>query len=124
MPAAAAHQLVDPDAPAARPAGRARAHLRVHAAPTRVAGASRAAADRAADRAAEPDTLTRYLHDIAAYPLITRAEEGRLARRIADGDREALDTLVRANLRFVVSVAKRYQNHGVPLMDLISSLAD
>ena len=65
-------------------------------------------------------TLDRYLTEIAAFPLIDRSEEARLARRIRAGDHEALATLVRANLRFVVSVAKRYQNQGVPLLDLIN----
>lgn len=64
--------------------------------------------------------LDHYLRDISAYPLIDRDEEVRLARLIAAGDREALDTLVRCNLRFVVSVAKRYSSFGVPLADLVS----
>ncbi len=67
-----------------------------------------------------PSTLDRYLKEISAYPLIDRGEEARLAEAIRAGDPEALDKLVRSNLRFVVSVAKRYQNQGVPLSDLIS----
>lgn len=65
-------------------------------------------------------SLDQYLRDISIYPLITREEEVRLAQRIRKNDQEALDTLVRANLRFVVSVAKKYQNQGVNLSDLIN----
>ena len=64
--------------------------------------------------------LDRYLAEIAEYPLIDREEEARLARAIRDGDQAALDKLVRSNLRFVVSVAKKYQNQGVMLSDLIN----
>jgi len=64
--------------------------------------------------------LDQYLRDISAYPLITREEEGELARRIRNNEQEALDKLVRSNLRFVVSVAKKYQNQGVSLSDLIN----
>jgi RNA polymerase primary sigma factor len=65
-------------------------------------------------------SLDQYLLDISRYPLITREEEVELARRIREGDQEALDKLVRSNLRFVVSVAKKYQNQGVSLSDLIN----
>jgi RNA polymerase primary sigma factor len=65
-------------------------------------------------------SLDVYLRDIARYPLISRDEEAMLARRIRCGDQEALDTLIRSNLRFVVSVAKRYQHQGVSLPDLIN----
>jgi RNA polymerase primary sigma factor len=68
----------------------------------------------------EEGSLDQYLRDISIYPLITREREGELARGIRDGDQEALDTLVRSNLRFVVSVAKKYQNQGVSLSDLIN----
>jgi RNA polymerase primary sigma factor len=64
--------------------------------------------------------LDQYLRDISAYPLISREDEAQLAVRIRAGDEEALNTLVRANLRFVVSVAKKYQNQGVNLSDLIN----
>ncbi|HXC24558.1 MAG TPA: RNA polymerase sigma factor RpoD/SigA [Gemmatimonadaceae bacterium] len=64
--------------------------------------------------------LDQYLRDISAYPLITREDEVALAIRIRAGDDEALDKLVRSNLRFVVSVAKKYQNQGVNLSDLIN----
>jgi RNA polymerase primary sigma factor len=65
-------------------------------------------------------SLDQYLRDISAYPLIDREEEVRLAQRIRLNDPEALDKLVRSNLRFVVSVAKKYQNQGVALADLIN----
>ncbi len=65
-------------------------------------------------------SLDRYLKEISHFPLIDRAEEARLARGIRSGDPECLNKLVRSNLRFVVSVAKRYQNQGVPLSDLIN----
>ncbi|MEX0980344.1 MAG: sigma-70 family RNA polymerase sigma factor, partial [Gemmatimonadota bacterium] len=64
--------------------------------------------------------LDLYLKEISAFPLISREEEVRLAREIEGGNEEALETLVRSNLRFVVMVAKKYQNQGVPLADLIN----
>ena len=64
-------------------------------------------------------SLDQYLKEISQYPLIDKAEEARLAKGIKRGEEEALDKLVRSNLRFVVSVAK-YQNQGVPLSDLIN----
>src|SRR3954469_10435178 len=70
--------------------------------------------------AAESESLDQYLREISAYPLIDRDEEARLARAIRDGDPGALETLVRSNLRFVVAVAKKYQNQGVSLADLIN----
>jgi len=68
----------------------------------------------------EEGSLDQYLRDISVYPLITREQEVELAKRIRQDDQEALDTLVRSNLRFVVSVAKKYQNQGVSLSDLIN----
>jgi RNA polymerase primary sigma factor len=68
----------------------------------------------------DESSLDQYLKEISAYPLLQREQEVELARRIHDGDQEALDTLVRSNLRFVVSVAKKYQNQGVTLGDLIN----
>ena len=65
-------------------------------------------------------TLEKYLQDIAKESLITPEEEVELAQRIKAGDQQALDRLVRANLRFVVSVAKQYQNQGLSLQDLIN----
>ena len=65
-------------------------------------------------------SLDQYLKEISVYPRIDRAEEARLAEAIRRGEASALDKLVRSNLRFVVSVAKKYQNQGVPLSDLIN----
>ena len=65
-------------------------------------------------------TLDKYLADIAKESLLTTDEEVALAQRIKAGDQVALDKLVRANLRFVVSVAKQYQNQGLSLQDLIN----
>lgn len=64
--------------------------------------------------------LEVYFRDINRYDLITREDEVTLARRIKAGEEEALQCLVRANLRFVVSVAKRYINQGLMLSDLIN----
>ncbi|MBO4568250.1 MAG: RNA polymerase sigma factor RpoD/SigA [Bacteroidales bacterium] len=68
----------------------------------------------------EQGALDKYLADIAKEPMITPDEEVELAQRIKLGDQIALDRLVRANLRFVVSVAKQYQNQGLSLADLIN----
>jgi len=71
-------------------------------------------------KAVKDGSLDQYLREISQYALIDREEEARLARGIRAGDPEALDKLVRSNLRFVVSVAKKYQNQGVLLSDLIN----
>lgn len=68
----------------------------------------------------ESKSLDKYLQDISKLPLITADEEVELAQRIRAGDQEALDKLTTANLRFVVSVAKQYQNQGLTLPDLIN----
>jgi RNA polymerase primary sigma factor len=65
-------------------------------------------------------SLDQYLREISRYPLINQDMEVELAQKIRTGDPEALDKLVRSNLRFVVSVAKKYQNQGVSLSDLIN----
>lgn len=65
-------------------------------------------------------SIDNYLRDIAHFPLLTLAEEGYLPQRIKEGDNEALNRMVEGNLRFVVSVAKNYQNLGLDLADLIS----
>ncbi|HET6567383.1 MAG TPA: RNA polymerase sigma factor RpoD/SigA [Rhodothermales bacterium] len=64
--------------------------------------------------------LDQYFQEISRIPLLSPDEEVDLARRIHEGDEEALDALTRANLRFVVSVAKKYQGHGLSLTDLIN----
>ncbi len=67
----------------------------------------------------ESASLDKYLQEIGREELISPSEEGELAQRIKQGDQKALDKLTRANLRFVVSVAKQYQNQGLSLPDLI-----
>jgi RNA polymerase primary sigma factor len=64
--------------------------------------------------------LDKYLNDIGKIPMLTPEEEVKLAQRIREGDQDALDEMTRANLRFVVSVAKQYQNQGLSLSDLIN----
>lgn len=65
-------------------------------------------------------SVEQYVREIGAQPLLSRSEEAELARRIRSGDEAARDRLVTANLRFVVSVAKRYTDRGVALADLIN----
>ena len=68
----------------------------------------------------ESKSLDKYLQDISKIDLITAQEEVELAQRIREGDQAALEKLTKANLRFVVSVAKQYQNQGLTLPDLIN----
>lgn len=68
----------------------------------------------------ENAALNKYLSEVKREEMITAEEEKNLASRIKEGDEKAVEKLVKANLRFVVSVAKQYQNRGVPLADLIS----
>lgn len=68
----------------------------------------------------DDDVLGMYLRDINRIPLLSREEETDLAVKAAAGDKAAKDKIVRANLRFVVNIAKKYQNHGLDLTDLIS----
>jgi RNA polymerase primary sigma factor len=68
----------------------------------------------------ESEALEKYLQEIAREELISVEEEVELAQRIRKGDRQALERLTKANLRFVVSVAKQYQNQGLSLPDLIN----
>ena len=68
----------------------------------------------------ESQSLEKYLQEIGKVDLLTPEEEVDLARRIKEGDQEALEKLTKANLRFVVSVAKQYQNQGLSLSDLIN----
>jgi RNA polymerase primary sigma factor len=77
---------------------------------------SRAEAQQVRDAA---DSLGLFLGEIGRYPLLTAAEEVELAKRVERGDREAKDRMITSNLRLVVSVARRYQGHGLPLGDLI-----
>ncbi len=68
----------------------------------------------------ETESLNKYLQDVSKLDMITADEEVELAQRIKKGDQVALDKMVKANLRFVVSVAKQYQNRGLRLTDLIN----
>ncbi len=68
----------------------------------------------------EGESLDKYLQEISKEELLTVEEEVELAARVRKGDQKALETLTRANLRFVVSVAKQYQNQGLSLPDLIN----
>ena len=68
---------------------------------------------------ASTDPLTLFMHQIGRYPLLTAAEEVELAKRIERGDAEAKERMINSNLRLVISIAKRYQGHDVPLLDLV-----
>ncbi|HNV53329.1 MAG TPA: sigma-70 factor domain-containing protein, partial [Tenuifilaceae bacterium] len=68
----------------------------------------------------EAVSLDKYLHEIGKVDLLTADEEVNLARKLKEGDEDAMAKLVKANLRFVVSVAKQYQNQGLSLPDLIN----
>jgi RNA polymerase primary sigma factor len=68
---------------------------------------------------ATTDALQLFLNEIGRYPLLTAKEEVELAKRIERGDREAKERMINSNLRLVVSIAKRYQGHGLTLLDLI-----
>jgi RNA polymerase primary sigma factor len=65
------------------------------------------------------DALQLFLNEAGRYPLLTAAQEVEIAKRIEAGDKEAKDLLVNSNLRLVVSIAKKYQGHGLSLLDLI-----
>jgi RNA polymerase primary sigma factor len=65
------------------------------------------------------DALQLFLNEAGRYPLLTAAEEVELAKRIERGDKDAKDLMVNSNLRLVVSIAKKYQGHGLSLLDLI-----
>ena len=67
----------------------------------------------------ERDILDQYLYEVSTYPLLKGTQEFELARLIRAGDQDALQELVTRNLRFVISVAKKYQNRGMSLIDLI-----
>ena len=66
------------------------------------------------------DNIGKYFKDVRKSIILTPSEEIRLAERIKEGDEKAVELLVNANLKFVISIAKEYQNQGLPLSDLIS----
>ncbi|MGH3050655.1 MAG: sigma-70 family RNA polymerase sigma factor, partial [Gaiellaceae bacterium] len=68
---------------------------------------------------ATTDSLQLFLNEAGRYPLLTAAQEVEIAKRIESGDKAAKDLLVNSNLRLVVSIAKKYQGHGLTLLDLI-----
>jgi RNA polymerase primary sigma factor len=68
---------------------------------------------------ADRDILDQYLHEVSKTPLLTQPQEIAIARLVQAGDQDAMQELVKRNLRFVISVAKKYQNRGMPLTDLI-----
>lgn len=68
----------------------------------------------------ETESITTYFGEVSQISLLSEKEEIRLFQLVADGDSDALSRVVKANLRFVISVAKQYQNQGIPLEDLIS----
>jgi RNA polymerase primary sigma factor len=72
------------------------------------------------NRPEDAHSLDVYFKQIGEFPLIDAAEEARLARRIKKGDKKALEKLTKANLKFVASVAKQFQNQGLSLADLIN----
>lgn len=72
------------------------------------------------NRVTNRDTVNQYINDVAQYVPVSPEEEVALALRIKKGDNKAKEQLINANLRFVISVAKQYQNQGLPLEDLIN----
>lgn len=80
---------------------------------------ARRAAPAIAVNEADRDLLDQYLFEVSKTPLLKPPEEIALAKKVRDGDQEAMQELAKRNLRFVISVAKKYQNRGLPLTDLI-----
>ncbi|MBO7372753.1 MAG: sigma-70 family RNA polymerase sigma factor, partial [Oscillospiraceae bacterium] len=72
-----------------------------------------------AESVASGDSLRQYLREIGNYPLLTPDEEQELARRVSEGDEDAIVRMADSNLRLVVSIAKHYRDRGLPLQDLI-----
>ncbi len=68
----------------------------------------------------DSESITKYFNEVNKIPLLTHEEESELATKASSGDEEALEKLVKGNLRFVISVAKQYQNRGIPFPDLVN----
>ena len=81
--------------------------------------APRAPVKSIGDHEPDRDILDQYLYEVSLTPLLTQPQEIALARRVQAGDEDAMQELVKRNLRFVISVAKKYQNRGLALVDLI-----
>ncbi len=86
---------------------------------TRDDEAARGQENREAVAFVTTDSLTMFMNEVGRHALLTAAEEVELAKRIERGDKQAKDRMINSNLRLVVSIAKRYQGHGLPLGDLI-----
>ncbi len=99
---------------------RATKKTRAKASPTKGRGSASLASNHSVPAAQLMSNLDLYFQEVKAYSLLTRAEECELARGIHQNDNESLHKLVKANLRFVVSIAKEYAHYGVPLEDLIN----
>src|SRR4030088_1874363 len=109
-------------APQAPPAPKAKAKAPVVTTERRVAqrrGRRRGLLSGLGHHEHERDILDQYLHEVSKTPLLTQKEEIALARKVRAGDQDSMQELVKRNLRFVISVAKKYQNRGLPLTDLI-----
>jgi RNA polymerase primary sigma factor len=81
--------------------------------------ARRSSPSQVAGQPGGPGALDLYLEELSRYPLLTPQEEDEVARLAQDGDRASFERLIRSNLRFVISVAKKYQNRGISFLDLI-----
>ncbi len=68
----------------------------------------------------DSESITKYFNEVSKIPLLTAEEENELAQKSSAGDEVALEKIVKSNLRFVISVAKQYQNRGLPLEDLVN----
>src|SRR5882672_8561311 len=105
-----------PAAPAPAPAPKAEAKAKP---PAKKRGRRRGLLTGLGHHEHERDILDQYLHEVSKTPLLTQKEEIALARKVRAGDQDSMQELVKRNLRFVISVAKKYQNRGLPLTDLI-----
>jgi RNA polymerase primary sigma factor len=98
--------------------GRRQRRREAHSA-ARPGGVKRAGAERVEAAAGTPEALDLFLRQARVHPLLTAAEEIELAKRVERGDLEAKNRMINANLRLVVSQARRYQGHGLPMEDLV-----
>jgi len=87
---------------------------------TRIPAHTAASGPLPASERARPDALALYMRSVGEVPLLTAGQEIELARRIRRGDQAARDWMIRANLRFVIKIAREYEHLGMPLLDLIN----